>query len=62
MDLLDDLVLVGGSHEDMGIGKRREHDDYTLDSRKCEGRYINKAIEYHLIMTVPWRPLCVECF
>ena len=48
MDLLDDLVLVGWSHENIEIGKRREHDDYTLDSRKCVCRDTTRPIEYHL--------------
>ena len=33
----------------MGIGKRREHDGYTLDNRKGDCRDINKPIEYHLV-------------
>lgn len=44
LDLLDDLILFGWSHEDMGIGRRREHDDYILDSRKCKGILIRSII------------------
>ena len=49
LDLVDDLVLVGWSHEDIGIGKRREHDGYTLESSKCDCRDINQPLEYHLV-------------